>query len=97
MIGDAASTGLTKSATVANCETKACAATVGALLAGQPVGEPVYLNPCFSLLAPEYAISVATTYHVKEGKGVAIGAASGTSPLGAAPEYRGREAKDARG
>lgn len=97
VIGDAASTGLPKSATIANSEAKVCAAAVAAMLAGDPVGDPVYVNACYSLLAPDYAISVATMYEVKEGKVAPIENASGTSPLGAEPKYRGKEAKDARG
>ena len=97
VIGDAASTGLPQSATVANSQAKVCAAAVSALFAGQPVGDPVYLNACYSLLAPDYAISVATMYEVKDGKVATIETASGTSPLAADPKYRGKEAKDAHG
>ncbi|WP_138933441.1 FCSD flavin-binding domain-containing protein [Roseovarius arcticus] len=97
VIGDAASTGLPKSATIANSEAKVCAAAIGALMQGDPVGDPVYINACYSLLAPEYAISVAAMYEVKEGKVAPIENASGTSPLGANQKYRGKEAKDAHG
>jgi NADH dehydrogenase FAD-containing subunit len=97
VIGDAAATGLPKSATVANTEAKVCAAAIGSLLAGEPVGDPVYLNACYSLLAPDYAISVATMYRISDGKVAPIENASGTSPLGAEAKYRGKEAKDARG
>ncbi|MGC8201427.1 FCSD flavin-binding domain-containing protein [Aliiroseovarius sp. PTFE2010] len=97
VIGDAASTGLPKSATVANNQAKVCAAAIGSLLAGEPVGDPVYTNACYSLLAPDYAISVATMYQVKQGKVTPIENASGTSPLGANQRYRSRESKDARG
>ena len=97
VIGDAAATGLPKSATVANTEAKVCAAAIGSLLAGEPVGDPVYLNACYSLLAPDYAISVATMYRISDGKVAPIENASGTSPLGAEEKYRGKEAKDARG
>lgn len=97
VIGDAALTGLPKSATIANNQAKVCAAAVGALLKGEPVGDPVYTNACYSLLAPEYAISIATMYDVKEGKVTPIENASGSSPLGAEPKYRTKEAKDARG
>ena len=97
VIGDAASTGMPKSATVASNEAKVCAAAVGALLAGEPVGAPVYTNACYSLLAPEYGISVAMMYEVKEGMLAQIENSSGTSPLGADQKYRSKEAKDARG
>ena len=97
VIGDAASTGLPKSATVASNEAKVCAAAIVALFADKPVGAPVYTNACYSLLAPEYGISVATMYEVKEGKVAQIANANGTSPLGADQKYRSKEAKDARG
>lgn len=97
VIGDAASTGMPKSATVASNEAKVCAAAVGALLAGEPVGAPIYTNACYSLLAPEYGISVATMYEVKEGMLAQIENSSGTSPLAADQKYRSKEAKDARG
>lgn len=97
LIGDAASNGLPKSATIANNEAKVCASAVNALMAGEPVGDPVYTNACYSFLTPEYAISVATMYEVKDGKVAAIENASGTSPLAADQKYRSKEAKDARG
>lgn len=97
VIGDAASTGLPKSATIASNEAKVCAAAIGALLAGNPLGAAVYTNACYSLLAPEYGISVATMYEVKDGKLGPIENANGTSPLGADEKYRSKEAKDARG
>lgn len=96
VIGDAASTGLPKSATLANSEAKVCAAAVASLLAGDAPGDPVYLNACYSLLAPDYAISVATMYGVRDGKVTPLENASGTSPLGAEPKYRAKEAKDAQ-
>lgn len=97
VIGDAAATGLPKSATVANSQAKVCAAAVTALLAGEAVGDPVYTNACYSLLAPEYAISIATMYGVKEGKVAEIENSAGTSPMAASEKYRAKEAKDARG
>ena len=97
VIGDAATIGLPKSATIANSEAKACAAAVGALLSGEPVGDPIYLNACYSLLTPDYAISIATMFGLSDGKVIPLANASGTSPLGATPEYRAKEAKDARG
>ena len=97
VIGDAASNGLPKSATIANSEAKACAAAVNAILTGKPVGDPVYINACYSLLAPDYAISVTAMYGVSNGKVSIIKNSTGTSPLGADRKYRGKEAKDARG
>ena len=97
VIGDAASNGLPKSATIASNEAKVCAAAVASLLAGEPVGDPVYTNACYSFLTPDYAISVASMYEVKDGKVAPIENASGTSPLAADQKYRSKEAKDARG
>jgi sulfide dehydrogenase [flavocytochrome c] flavoprotein subunit len=97
VIGDAALTGLPKSATIASNQAKVCAAAVSSLLTGEPVGDAIYTNACYSLIAPEYGISVATMYDVRDGKVTAIENASGTSPMGANQRYRSKEAKDARG
>jgi sulfide dehydrogenase [flavocytochrome c] flavoprotein subunit len=97
VIGDASSAGLPKSGTLANSEAKVCAAAVGALLRGEPVGDPSYVNACYSLLAPNYAISIAMMYELAGQEVRIIEGAMGTSPSQASNEYRAKEAKDARG
>lgn len=69
VIGDAsAATGLPKSGYAANSEAKVCAAAVVALLNGKPVGVPSYVNTCYSLISPDYGISVAGVYKLHAGK-----------------------------
>jgi sulfide dehydrogenase [flavocytochrome c] flavoprotein subunit len=63
VIGDAAITGaMPKSAFGAHAEAKHCALAVAALLAGREPASPTLSNACFSLVAPDYGISVAGTY-----------------------------------
>jgi NADPH-dependent 2,4-dienoyl-CoA reductase/sulfur reductase-like enzyme len=97
VIGDASSAGLPKSATLANSEAKVCAAAIGALLRGDPVGDPAFVNACYSFVAPDYAISIAMMYELAGGEVRIIDGASGSSPREASIEYRAKEAKDARG
>jgi sulfide dehydrogenase [flavocytochrome c] flavoprotein subunit len=67
------------------------------LLQGEPVGDPLYVNACYSLLAPDYAISIAMMYELAGEEVRIIKGAMGTSPSKASNEYRAKEAKDARG
>lgn len=74
VIGDAAAaTGLPKSGYAANSEAKVCAAAIVNLLNDKPVGIPSYVNTCYSMLSPEYGISVAGVYKLHEGKIVEVG------------------------
>src|SRR5947207_9659144 len=68
VIGDAAIMGaMPKSAFSANAQAKVCAAAVAKLLAGQKADEPRLINTCYSLVAPDYGISVAGVYQQKDG------------------------------
>jgi sulfide dehydrogenase [flavocytochrome c] flavoprotein subunit len=63
VIGDAAITGaMPKSAFGAHAEARHCAWAVAALLAGREPASPRLINACFSLVAPDYGISVAGIY-----------------------------------
>jgi sulfide dehydrogenase [flavocytochrome c] flavoprotein subunit len=74
VIGDAAAaTGLPKSGYAANSEAKVCAAAIVNLLNDKPVGIPSYVNTCYSMLSPDYGISVAGVYKLHEGKIVEVG------------------------
>jgi sulfide dehydrogenase [flavocytochrome c] flavoprotein subunit len=55
------------------------------------------VNACYSLLAPNYAISIAMMYELAGQEVRIIEGAMGTSPSQASSEYRAKEAKDARG
>jgi NADPH-dependent 2,4-dienoyl-CoA reductase/sulfur reductase-like enzyme len=94
VIGDAAIAGaMPKSAFAANAQAKVCAAAVASLLAGQPPVEPRLINTCYSLVAPDYGISIAGVYHPSAGQWVDVAGAGGISPLDAPPSFRAQEAK----
>jgi NADPH-dependent 2,4-dienoyl-CoA reductase/sulfur reductase-like enzyme len=98
VIGDAAIAGaMPKSAFAANAQAKICAAAVVALLAGGEPAPPKLINTCYSLIAPDYGISVAGVYHPVDGKLVDVEGAGGASPLDAPPEARALEATLAAG
>jgi sulfide dehydrogenase [flavocytochrome c] flavoprotein chain len=58
---------------------------------------PKLINACYSLVAPDYAISVAGVYQPANGQLVEVAGAGGTSPLDAPPSVRAAEAKIADG
>ena len=98
VIGDAAIAGtMSKSAFAANSQAKVCAAAIVSELAGTTLPEPAYINTCYSLVAPEYAISVAAAYRLEGGEIVRVKDSGGSSPLDASAEYRKKEARYARG
>jgi NADPH-dependent 2,4-dienoyl-CoA reductase/sulfur reductase-like enzyme len=97
VIGDAAiANPMPKSAFSANNQAKVCAAAVVTLLHGQQITAPVLMNTCYSLVAPDYGISVAAVYRVVDDKLVTVEGSSGVSPLDAPNETRTREAEYAR-
>ena len=68
VIGDAIiAGGMPKSAFAANAQAKVCAAAIVALLRGQKPIDPKLINTCYSLVAPNYGISVAGVYHPANG------------------------------
>jgi len=98
VIGDAAIMGaMPKSAFSANAQAKVCAAAVAKLLAGQKPDEPRLINTCYSLVAPDYGISVAGVYRPKDGVLVDIEGAGGVSPIEAPRATRATEASYADG
>ena len=82
VIGDSATAApLPKSAYAANSEAKVCAAAVVALLQGKEPPAPSWINTCYSLLDPNYGISVAGVYNLgSDDKAVAIKDSGGVSP-----------------
>jgi len=63
VVGDAAIAGaMPKSAFAANAQAKVCALAVTRLLAGATPDDPRLINTCYSLVAPDYGISVAGVY-----------------------------------
>jgi NADPH-dependent 2,4-dienoyl-CoA reductase/sulfur reductase-like enzyme len=98
VIGDAAIAGaMPKSAFSANAQAKVCAQAVATLLAGGQPAEPKLINTCYSLVAPDYGISIAGVYHPVGGQWVDVAGAGGISPLDAPRTFREQEAKYADG
>ena len=94
VVGDGAIAGaMPKSAFAANSQAKICAAAIVALLAGGKPAEPKLINACYSLLAPDYGVTVAGVYHPVNGQLVDVDGAGGTSPLEAPPATRAAEAE----
>jgi NADPH-dependent 2,4-dienoyl-CoA reductase/sulfur reductase-like enzyme len=93
VIGDAAIGGaMPKSAFSANAQAKACAAAVAALLHEQQPAQPKLINTCYSLVAPDYGISIAGVYQPHDGLLAELEGAGGISPLDAARDVRKLEA-----
>ena len=63
VIGDAAIAGaMPRSASAAHSQAKICAAAIAQLLAGKTPAAPTLTSSCYSLIAPDYAISQRGTY-----------------------------------
>jgi sulfide dehydrogenase [flavocytochrome c] flavoprotein subunit len=93
VIGDAAIAGaMPKSAFAANSQAKTCAAAVTRLLAGGTPSMPKLINTCYSLVGPDYGISVAGVYRAAEGKLVEVPGSGGVSPAEAPRATRALEA-----
>jgi sulfide dehydrogenase [flavocytochrome c] flavoprotein subunit len=97
IIGDAAiANPMPKSAFSANNQAKTCAAAIVALLRGESAPAPALMNTCYSLVAPDYGISIAAVYRVVDDKIVTVEGSSGVSPLDASAETRASEAEYAK-
>jgi sulfide dehydrogenase [flavocytochrome c] flavoprotein chain len=71
VVGDASIAGaMPKSGSSANAQAKAAAAAIVASLAGKEPPAPALLNICYSLVAPDYGISVTDVYQVTKDKGI---------------------------
>ncbi len=98
VIGDACiAGGMPKSAFSANSQAKACAAALAKLLAGEKPDEPKLINTCYSLVAPDYGISVAGVYTPLNGQLTDVKGAGGVSPANAPRSARELEANFANG
>ena len=96
MIGDAAIAGaMPRSASAAQSQSRICAAAIVALASGKKAEAPTLTSSCYSLIAPDYAISQRGTYrpaddqYVEPGPGVVI------SPADAPRSARKEEADQA--
>lgn len=98
VIGDACIAGaMPKSAFTANAQAKVCAAALAKLIGGGKPDEPKLINTCYSLIAPDYGISVAGTYHAVNGQLVEVANSGGLSPIDAPKSTREAEASFANG
>jgi len=93
VLGDATiAGGMPKSAFTANAQAKVCAAAIAKLLSGTTPGEPKLINTCYSLVAPDYGISVAGVYRPVNGVLTDVEGAGGVSPADAPRAQRAQEA-----
>ena len=92
IVGDASiAPGLPKSGYAANSEAKVCAAAVVASLNEKPIGVPSYVNTCYSIVAPDYGISVASVSKLSEDKSNIEKISGGLTPVDATDFARKRE------
>ena len=92
VIGDASiAKGMPKSGYAANSQAKVCAAAVAAMLAGNEVGSPSYVNTCYSIVGKDYGISVAAVYRLAEDGSKITSVSSGLTPSDASAEQLKRE------
>lgn len=89
VIGDASIAGaMPKSGYSANSQAKVAAAAIAARVAGREPVVPSYVNTCYSLIGPNYGISVAAVYRYSEGGIEAIPESGGlTAPDATAREH----------
>lgn len=96
VVGDASvAAPMPKSGFCANAQAKVAAAAIVASLRGDSAPEPYWSNTCYSLIGPEYGISVAGVYRVQEGAIAEV--SGGVSPSDASPAVREMEAEYAVG
>jgi len=98
VIGDASiASPMPKSGFSASSQAKIVAAAIVAMANDEAPGTPKFVNTCYSLVAPDYGISVAAVYDLVDGKIAAVEGAGGLSPSGADDAFRKLEADYADG
>jgi len=98
VIGDASIAGkMPKSGFAASSQGKACAAEIVAALRGETVGASSWVNTCYSLVAPEYGISVAAVYRLTNEGIMPVKGAGGVGDRNAPLQQRKMEAVYAEG
>lgn len=98
VIGDAAIAGaMPKSAFAANAQAKVCAEALAVLLNGGAPPVPKLINTCYSLVSPDYGISVAGVYRPADGQLAEVPGSGGVSPANAPRAARALEAAAAEG
>jgi len=92
VIGDASiAKGMPKSGYAAGTQAKVCAASIVSLLNGKEPGAASYANACYSLIAPDYGISVVAVYALAEDRSEIKKLGGGLTPMDATAEARNRE------
>ncbi|SFD14314.1 sulfide dehydrogenase [flavocytochrome c] flavoprotein chain [Thiohalospira halophila DSM 15071] len=98
VIGDASIAGaMPKSGHSANSQGKMAAAAIVSQLRGDEVVSPSHVNTCYSLVGPEYGITVAAVYRYSDGSISGVEGAGGVSPMDASSGFRKQEAHYAKG
>ncbi len=99
IIGDAIVAGaMPKSGFSAGSQAKVCAAAIVALQSDQTPSQPSFINTCYSLVAPDYGISVVDVFRIgPEGTIAPVQGAGGISPLNQNASFRAQEAEYAKG
>lgn len=98
VIGDAAIMGaMPKSAFSAHVQAQNCAAQIALLLQGGAPQPNKLINTCYSLITPDYGISVSGVYQSREGRLVDVEGAGGVSASDAPDSDRALEARYAEG
>jgi sulfide dehydrogenase [flavocytochrome c] flavoprotein chain len=94
VVGDATvAAPMPKSGFCANAQGKVAAAAIAASLAGREAPRASWVNTCYSMIAPDYGISVAGVYEVVDGKIAEVKGSGGVSPREASDEFRKLEAQ----
>ncbi|HEX2115811.1 MAG TPA: NAD(P)/FAD-dependent oxidoreductase [Alphaproteobacteria bacterium] len=94
VIGDASIAGaMPKSGFAANSQGKVAALAIVNALNGREMAVPTFVNTCYSLIAPDYGISVADVYRLTPQGIVAAPNAGGVSPANADAAFRNAEAR----
>lgn len=92
VVGDATlSSPMPKSGFSANAQAKVAAAAIINALAGKPAAQASFANTCYSLIAPDYGISVGHLYGLENGKLAEL--SGGVSPKEANATFRKLEAE----
>lgn len=98
VIGDASiASKMPKSGFAASSQAKACAAEIVAALRGDTIGVSSWVNTCYSLITPDYGISVAAVYRLSDKGIMPVKGAGGVGPRDASRQTRRMEALYAEG
>jgi NADH dehydrogenase FAD-containing subunit len=93
VIGDSSiAAPMPKSGYSANSQAKVAASAIAAALNGTAAPTPAFTNTCYSLIGPDFGISVAGVYKIADGKLISVEGSGGVSVANASPAVRKREA-----